>query len=191
VTPDRGLILVLGPPLAGKSTLAGQLAAERPGTRTFSVRAHFEPLRRIAPSGLPPVGTMLPDRTVVAAAGPVLDHAATGLSLLDGIPATAGQLDLVLAALPRDMPVHGWWLGVDEVTAAVRASRRIVCPGCDGGVHQAERGTDGRCARCGGELGRRPDDDAVGFAARWRSFARRAPALRERLVHHGVLVRHR
>src|SRR5690606_34380109 len=136
-------------PLAGKSTVAGALAGP---TATFSVRSHFEPVRRR--HALPPPGVLLPDRQV----WPVCRrYLAGGGRVLDGFPGTLAQAELLFAYLNQvGLDSRAIFLSITKELGESRALSRRVCFPCDGGVNQAELTSFGgdRCARCGAGLGR-------------------------------------
>lgn len=170
-------LILLGPPLAGKSTLGSQLVDER---NRFSVRTHFEPRRATDPT-LPPLGTLLPNSIVWSAVEHFLSSRPGEDAVLDGFPTSASQADALAHYIERCGASALWiWLDISAETAATRAQLRLVCT-CDGLVDDARaiRGAT-RCRRCGAHLKRRPDDVPAGFAARWRAYANRAGDLRRR-----------
>jgi adenylate kinase family enzyme len=170
------IIAILGPPLAGKSTLGAAYAAE--GDR-FSVRSHFEPLRRLG-APLPPLGTILPGPMVWGAAEAFLNaQHGGGPCVLDGFPTTRGQFARLARWSTRRQAILTYiWLDITRSTARSRAMARRVCD-CDARVDDARGNpTSMRCVRCGAQLVRRIDDTEAGFEARWNSYARRAPRLR-------------
>ena len=169
------VIMVIGPPLSGKSTFARRLARVL-DAGYFSVRAHFEPLRQAARAQLPEVGTLLPDEVVLDAALPTLDAAKHGgRAVLDGVPTTEQQAQHLVAWLDANGVAALWvMMRVDRSEAVRRATARRVCVRCDGGVNEARRsGTGAACAACGGPLSQRPDDTPERFATRWSGYESR------------------
>lgn len=173
---QAAVIAILGAPCAGKSTIAEALA--RHGRR-FSVRSHFEAKRR-AGFRLPTLGKLLPDELVWNA---TLAYLAQDCPVLDGFPGTLGQADLLNAWCHQNnrtlLPV---WVLAPWRIALDRARMRRVCLSCDGGVDEANAGSDGRCSRCEAALTTRPDDIETRFPERWQGWRSRSSALHRALA---------
>lgn len=162
------IIILLGPPGAGKGTQAGAIAEKFniPHISTGDIfRAN---LKEGTPLGLEAKkymdsGALVPDELVVRLVGSRLDapDAAKG-ALLDGFPRTVAQAEALsdyLAQKGRQVD-HCVCLNVpDEVLVARLAGRRM-CKGCGAGYHVefTPPPADGRCGKCGGEIYQRDDD---------------------------------
>ncbi len=163
-------LIFLGPPGAGKGTVAG-LLSERLGLAHVAsgdlLRAAVqkgEPLGKQA-QGYLQQGVLVPDHLVT---GMVLDFV-KGLGakrdfVLDGFPRTAGQaqaLDETLAKEgqpPVDLAID---FSVSRAKIVERLSGRRVCSRCQTPYHTQTLvpKVAGVCDRCGGELVSRPDDE--------------------------------
>ena len=164
-------VIYLGPPLSGKSTMA--IAS---GIPRFSVRKWFEPKRREL--ALPPVGTMLNDEIVFAAAEAFLEENCEAEAIaLDGFPATPAQLDWVAEQLGKAYRLEFKYVPVDFETARRRSESRMVCFACDGGADPVIADDHGCCPLCGAQTGRREDDTATRFFRRWDQYAKREQQL--------------
>lgn len=163
---NKGRVLILlGPPGAGKGTQAARLAAEsgiphistgdlfrtnlKQGTELGQKAKGFMESGKLVPDEL--VMDMLFDR--VAAAD------CEGGYLLDGFPRTLPQAKALTKAL-GDQSSCALLLEVPDEVLIGRAGGRLLCKGCTN-IHHAEFSppkVDGVCDACGGELYRRKDD---------------------------------
>lgn len=169
--PASAVVILLGGPCSGKSSLATALAR---ASRPFSVRKHFEPLR-MSGVALPPLGTLLSDDLVWEAmsAGLRQPHA-----ILEGVPGTEGQARRLLrwsdATKQALLPV---WVLLSPADARQRALARRVCVTCDGGVDDASEDDSGAaCRNCGGAIAPRADE-REGIVERLRSWRMRRRVL--------------
>lgn len=172
------LLVLLGPPGSGKSTLVERVLATYPDLGHFAVRRQFVVEKRnqsdlwLAAADSQEKGEWIPDEVVVEAFTRRLDAQARRGVLIEGLPANARQASLVLDAVAdrgRDIDPVVYLDAPDEVCMR-RMRGRQVCVTCDGGISQAAIAADApdRCARCGTSLGRRRDDEEVAFAERLR-----------------------
>ncbi len=162
------IIILLGPPGAGKGTQAGALAAkfDIPHISTGDIfRAN---LKQGTPLGLEAKkymdsGALVPDELVVRLVGGRLDEAdAAKGALLDGFPRTVAQaeaLEAYLAARGRQVD-HCVCLDVPDEVLLRRLAGRRMCRDCGAGFHldYSPPPADGRCPKCGGEIYQRDDD---------------------------------
>ncbi|MDR1545441.1 MAG: adenylate kinase [Deltaproteobacteria bacterium] len=162
------IIILLGPPGAGKGTQAAALVKrfEVPHVSTGDIfRANLAsgtPLGLEA-KGYMDRGALVPDELTVRMVGERLrlPDASAGC-LLDGFPRTAAQaeaLEELLTTLGRQVDVC-LQLDVPNDELVTRLSGRRVCRGCGAGWHvsYAPPPADFVCPHCGGSIGQRADD---------------------------------
>ncbi len=160
------VVILLGPPGAGKGTQAVRLATDCgiPHISTGDLfRANLSqgtPLGQRA-KGFMESGQLVPDELVLEM---LFDRVAQDdcLSgyLLDGFPRTVTQAEALTTAL-GDRPTVTVLLEVPDSAIVGRAAGRLLCKGCKN-IHHAEfapPAQEGVCDGCGGELYRRKDDE--------------------------------
>lgn len=161
------IIILLGPPGAGKGTQAGAISEKYniPHISTGDIfRAN---LKEGTPLGLEAkkymdAGALVPDELVVRIVGDRLKASdAAGGALLDGFPRTVAQAEALSAYLGEGGRQVDFCLCL-EVPDGVLLSRlagRRMCRQCGAGFHVefSPPPADGRC-QCGGEIYQRDDD---------------------------------
>lgn len=161
------IIILLGPPGAGKGTQAGAIAEKFniPHISTGDIfRAN---LKQGTPLGLEAkkymdAGALVPDELVVRLVGDRLDAPdAAGGALLDGFPRTVVQAEALadyLKAKGRGVDAC-ICLNVPDDVLVSRLSGRRMCRECGAGFHVefSPPPADGRCP-CGGQVYQRDDD---------------------------------
>ncbi|MCA1647383.1 MAG: adenylate kinase [Chloroflexi bacterium] len=165
---DRDVVLLLGPPGAGKGTqarfLAGLLGIPHVASGDL-LREHRRlqtPLGQAAQKYMD-CGDLVPDEVVVDMIVERLDHAdAVRGVLLDGFPRTraqAGALDLRLASLATAVRA-AMYLDVLPPILVDRLAGRWMCPVCQSTYHDrfARPHVKGICNECGAALLQRLDD---------------------------------
>lgn len=192
------VMVVAGPPGAGKSTAMRTLRQELPGLLHFGVRVFFERQMELG-SSLGQRAKVFneskiwhPDELIFEGIAHWLEEGLSTATLivLEGFPRNRSQalaLDSVLGeyGLRVNRTVH---LDVPDDIAAARITNREVCLTCDTIVADAIPLPGTACARCGQELVRRPDDDELSFR---RRLTRQRQTRDELLAHYetlGVLV---
>ncbi len=189
VTTSPAVLILLGPPGAGKGTQARMLE-ERFGL----VQLSTGDLLRAAVAAGTPAG--LAAKAVMAAGGLVSDEivleilkdrmaepdVASGV-ILDGFPRTAGQaaaLDRLLADADRAVSA-AISLEVDDEAMVGRVAGRYTCAGCGEGYHDEfkQPAKAGVCDKCGGsDFKRRADDNAETVRERLKAYhAQTAPLI--------------
>jgi adenylate kinase len=163
------ILVLLGPPGAGKGTQAKRLEDLRglvqlsTGDMLRAAVAAGTELGRQA-GAIMERGELVPDDLVIGLIAERLDadKGAKGF-ILDGFPRTIGQAD----ALDRLLQARGQKvdrtvvIDVDDDALVARITGRFTCASCGEGYHDLFKKpkVDGVCDKCGGtEFKRRPDD---------------------------------
>jgi adenylate kinase len=196
---STGVVVLLGPPGAGKGTQAQRLASGLgvPHVSTGDLlRAH---LRDETPVGLMAKGFMdrgllVPDDVVCTMVQDRLaeDDAEAGC-ILDGFPRTIAQadaLDGILRRLRRG-EVRVVFFEVSDAVLVDRLAGRLTCPACGAVYHARLRPPrePGVCDACGARgLHVRADDRPEAVAARLEEYRRKTAPLLERYRGRGALV---
>jgi adenylate kinase len=171
VLTTPAIVILLGPPGAGKGTQARMLE-ERFGLVQLSTG---DLLRAAVAKGTPAglvakavmeAGGLVSDEIVLAVLKDRLAHSdvAAGV-ILDGYPRTVGQasaLDAMLSAKGQSVTT-AVSLEVDDDAMIDRVAGRFTCADCGEGYHETNKRTarDGVCDNCGGHaFKRRADDNA-------------------------------
>ena len=174
------IIILLGPPGAGKGTQAGAIVEKFniPHLSTGDIfRAN---LKDATPLGLEAKsymdsGALVPDELVVRLVGDRLTQPdAIGGVLLDGFPRTVPQaeaLEAFLAGNGRAVD-HCLCLNVPDDILVSRLAGRRMCRGCGAGYHLefSPPPEDGRCSGCSGEIYQRDDDSTATVVNRLKVY---------------------
>ena len=190
-------IVILGPPGAGKGSLAS-LCHERLALAHLSTGALFrEEIARRSPLGkrvnrYVSKGQLVPDKLVVEVMAKKLRNMSTTRFVLDGFPRTKGQaagFDKVLAKRPRQSLDGVVYLTSPQSLLVRRLSGRRVCGRCGANYHlrTMRPARSGRCDRCKGELIMRKDDQPATIRARLRLDRRMAQPLLNYYREQGLL----
>lgn len=169
-------IVLLGPPGAGKGT-QGERVAQRLGIPKLATGdvlraavAAKTPLGLAAKAAMER-GDLVPDSVILGIMKDALaePEKAKGV-VLDGVVRTVPQaegLERVLSELGRKVDVVLLFeVGEDELVR--RLSARATCEGCQTPYTGLEPGT--ACAKCGGKLVRRKDDEPAAIRQRMRAY---------------------
>jgi adenylate kinase len=194
------VVILLGPPGAGKGTQArmlqedfGLVQLSTGDLLRAAVRAGTEAGRRA--KAVMDAGGLVSDEIVIAVLAERLDapDLARGF-VLDGFPRTAAQaeaLDRLLAR--RDQSVTAAVsLEVDDAAMIARIAGRFTCATCGEGYHHEFKrpASPGTCDNCGGTaFTRRADDNAETVGERLRAYHAQTAPLITHYDRAGVLTR--
>jgi len=188
-TPLPAVVILLGPPGAGKGTQARMLEEDfgliqlSTGDLLRSAVAAQTPAGRAAKAVME-AGDLVSDDIVLAVLKDrmALPDVRTGI-ILDGFPRTDGQaaaLDAVLSGVGQKVTA-AISLEVDDAAMADRVSGRYTCATCGEGYHDTFKlpAAAGVCDKCGGSaFKRRADDTAETVRARLKAYhAQTAPLI--------------
>ena len=187
--PAAPVLILLGPPGAGKGTQARMLE-ERFGLVQLStgdlLRAAVAAGTKagLAAKAVMEAGGLVSDDIVIAILRDRLaqDDCQTGV-ILDGFPRTTVQaeaLDALLAESGQKINA-AISLEVEDAAMVTRISGRYTCAGCGEGYHDEYKqpASTGVCDKCGGtDMKRRADDNAETVASRLEAYhAQTAPLI--------------
>jgi adenylate kinase len=181
------ILILLGPPGAGKGTQAERLEARR-GFRQIStgdmLRAEVARGSRLGleAKAIMDKGELVPDDVIVRLLGERIGAETGHGVILDGFPRTVPQaeaLDRMLA--DRGLDLAGVIIiEVDDAVLTDRIVGRFSCASCGAGYHKRFHPTRvlGVCDRCGGtEFLRRADDTRETVTARLAAYHRQTAPL--------------
>ena len=175
------ILVLLGPPGAGKGTQAKRLE-ESDGFLTLSTG---DMLRQAVSEGteigrkakaIMDAGELVSDDIIMAMIGERIDGLESGRGvILDGVPRTTGQaemLDALLTGRERqvDRVVE---IAIDDDLLVERITGRFTCTQCGAGYHDTfkQPTVEGVCDQCGStEFTRRSDDTAETVKARLKAY---------------------
>ena len=200
VTVTPAVLILLGPPGAGKGTQA-RLLEDKFGLVQLSTG---DLLRAAVAAGtaagkqakaVMEAGELVSDEIVIAILRDRLAEpdVAKGV-ILDGFPRTtvqAGALDTLLAETGQQINA-AISLEVDDAAMVARISGRYTCGGCGEGYHDQFKTprVAGVCDKCGGtEMQRRADDTAETVASRLEAYHAQTAPLIAYYERKGVLKR--
>jgi adenylate kinase len=190
VAAGSQLVVLLGPPGAGKGTQAQLLSA----TLGIPQLATGDILRAAAKAGTPlglkaksfmDSGALVPDDVIL---GIMKDSLTTQGAILDGVVRTVPQaegLNTMLAGLNRPLnAVILFEIPEDELVR--RLSDRVVCEGCQ--TPYMGRNPGETCQKCGGKLVRRKDDEPEAVRNRLVAYKKQTAPVIDWYRTHGVPV---
>jgi len=182
-------VIMMGPPGAGKGTQAGRFARER-GLLKISTG---DILRESTKAGSPVAlrakelmdrGELVDDATMIAIVRERLmrPDAQPGF-VLDGFPRTVAQAEALdrIVAERNNGPLVIVDVRVPEHELVRRLAGRLICAKCGATAEPAKGGAPAptACAKCGGELVQRTDDDEQVVLERLKVYDRETKPLVE------------
>ncbi len=189
------IIVLLGPPGAGKGT-QGERIAERLGIPKIATGDVLrEAIRNGTEQGLAAKaymdrGDLVPDSVILGIMKDALSAPATASgAILDGVVRTVPQaegLTSLVSGLGREVDkVLLFDVADDELIQ--RLSGRTVCGKCQTPYKDRDSGT--ACPKCGGTLVRRPDDEPEAIRTRLAVYRAQTEPVIEWAKAHGLDVR--
>lgn len=160
------VVVLLGPPGAGKGTQAARLAAAMalPHVSTGDLfRAHLSRGTELGKEAqrYMEAGELVPDELVLDMLFErVAKEDCREGYLLDGFPRTLAQAEALEARLGEEVARCAVLIDVPDEEIVARMAGRLTCEQCGAVYHRRNDPpkVEGRCDRCGGTLIQRPDD---------------------------------
>ncbi len=190
------VLILLGPPGAGKGTQAARLAASRSLAHVATGDLFRENISKSTPLGTRAKkyldsGTLVPDDLVLEM---LFDRVARPDCikgyLLDGFPRTIPQAEALEKRLGAENKLRVLSLNVPESVLIERLTERRTCKKC-GNIHHlrfAPPKLAGKCDKCGGELYQRSDDTAEVVKKRLEVYRRETQPLEGFYRSRGLLI---
>ena len=185
-------LVLLGPPGAGKGTLAARLVEEfgfvhlSTGDILREEVKKGSELGRLA-KGYMERGELVPDEVILGMVRERVDDKSDGF-LFDGFPRTIAQAEGLEGILPVHLVIY-LELPAEEVVR--RLSARRVCKRCGANYNLITQPpkVPGICDRCGGELYQRPDDNEEVIRNRFQVYTEQSAPLVGYYERKGILRR--
>jgi len=185
-------LVLLGPPGAGKGTLAARLVEAfgfvhlSTGDILREEVAKGSELGRLA-KGYMERGELVPDEVILGMVRERVDGETDGF-LFDGFPRTIAQAEGLEEILPVHLVIY---LELPEEEVVRRLSARRVCRNCGANYNLITQPpkVPGVCDRCGGELYQRPDDREDVIRNRFRVYLEQSAPLIGYYEGKGILRR--
>jgi adenylate kinase len=182
-------VIMMGPPGAGKGTQAGRFARERGLLKISTGDILREAIKEGTPVGvrakeLMDRGELVDDATMIDIVRERLDRpdAKCGF-VLDGFPRTVAQAEALdgIVAGRKNGPLVVVDVRVPEQELVRRLAGRLICAKCGANAELPKAGetAPARCAKCGGELIQRADDNEQVVLERLKVYERATKPLVE------------
>ena len=183
-------IILLGPPGAGKGTVAGSTKAAFEGILHLStgdlLRGEIKKGSELGLKAKAVIdkGELVPDEIIIGMVEKIIEENKGGI-MFDGFPRTVAQAEALSEIAKIDMAIM---LDADEDVVTKRMCTRRVCKEC-GGVYNITLLKGDKCEACGGELMIRPDDNEETARERFKVYIKNTAPLVEYYEKKGVLVK--
>lgn len=183
------VILLLGPPGAGKGTQAMRIARKLEIPHISTGDMLRAAMREGTPTGLEAKsyverGALVPDEIVLRLVQERLaQNDCQKGALLDGFPRTVQQAEALSAFSPVDVVIN---LDVADEELIERLSGRRYCPKCSATAHVSTL-TDNRCPQCGETMIQRKDDEAQTVKSRLDVYQEQTRPLVDYYTNKGLL----
>jgi adenylate kinase len=177
-------LLMLGPPGAGKGTQAERFARTRgiPKISTGDIlreAVHTGTDVGLRAKAIMDRGELVNDDVMIAIVRDRLDRDdARGGFVLDGFPRTVAQAEALDEIMTARDPLIVIDIVVPEGELVRRLSTRLICDACGANAPVGD-GSATTCARCGGRLVQRADDDQAVVLERLKVYHRQSEPLVE------------
>ena len=175
-------VIMMGPPGAGKGTQAGRFARERGLLKISTGDILRETIRKGTPVGqrakaLMDRGELVDDATMIAIVRDrLMQPDASHGFVLDGFPRTVAQAEALdaIVAERKNGPLIVVDVRVPEHELVRRLAGRLICDTCGTNAELPKAGETAatRCAKCGGELVQRADDNEQVVLERLKVYER-------------------
>jgi adenylate kinase len=189
------VVILLGPPGAGKGTQAARLSAALSLPHVATGDLFRENLSQGTPLGqrakkYMDAGQLVPDEVVLEMLfDRVSRQDCSGGYLLDGFPRTLAQAEALERRLGSSTGIQVLNLLVPDGALLERITGRRSCPKC-GNVHHVKNAppkSAGKCDKCGGGLVQRSDDTEAVFAKRLAVYREQTQPLEAFYKKRGLL----
>ena len=177
-------LLMLGPPGAGKGTQAERFAKERgiPKISTGDIlreAVHDKTEIGLRAKAIMDRGELVSDEVMIGIVGGRLERPdASGGFVLDGFPRTVAQAAALDGIMSRRDPLIVVDIVVPEEELVRRLGTRSICRLCGTGAPVGS-GVGAACAKCGGRLVQRTDDNQAVVLERLKVYHRQSEPLVE------------
>jgi len=176
-------LAMLGPPGAGKGTQAERYARDRRIPKISTGDILREAVQAGTPIGLQVKavmdrGELVSDDVIIGIVKECLDRADTAAGfILDGFPRTVPQAQALDGLMNGRSPLIVIDIEVPETELVRRLSSRLVCSRCASNATTPEESASLKCARCGGSLVQRTDDNETVVRERLAVYTTRTKPL--------------
>lgn len=183
-------LILLGPPGAGKGTVAGSIKTAYEDILHLStgdlLRAEIKKGTELGMKAKSIIdkGELVPDEVIIGMVAKILDEHKGGV-MFDGFPRTVAQAEALSDIANIDIAVV---LEADEDVVTQRMCTRRVCKDC-GAVYNITLTKSTVCDACGGELITRPDDNEETARERFGVYMKNTSPLVEYYQNKGILFR--